>query len=185
MFKFSQEEKIVILVLVGIIGLGGIFYYFYNSKEFSLEKIDEIQEGEKLKNKSQTQGEIIVHISGAVRNPGIYKLKKDSRVFEAINAAGGYSTEADIDKINLVATIKDGEKIHIPYKVQTLSSNLININTATESELCSLPGIGPSLAKRIIEYRTSHYFSSIEEIKNVKGIGEKKFEKIKNLITVN
>lgn len=197
MFKFSQQEKYVILILVSIILIGGGIFYFYNyNQEPYIEKSDKIYSEKKTESHLPTpeEGEIIIHISGAVKNPSVYKLKSGARIFDAVNAAGGYSNEADIDKINLVANIKDGEKIHIPYKAQTqqrnlanneYSANLININTATEGELCNLPGIGPSLSKRIIEYRSTHPFSSIEEIKDVKGIGEKKFENIKNLITVN
>jgi len=135
-----------------------------------------------------------VDIEGAVRHPGVYNLKPNDRVEDALRAAGGPLPEADLSKVSksLAAKITDGERIIIPFRSSNLSSsagtgnsNLININTASLSELDSLPGIGPSTAQKIIDYREAHGgFSSIEEIMNVSGIGEAKFEKIKDLITI-
>lgn len=186
MFNFSKQEKVLILILILFI-LGGWGIYFTLNKPAVLKEKDILEKKENISNSQRTE-EIVIQVAGAVKNPGVYKFKKGTRVFEAINVAGGYSIQADIEKVNLVKVLEDGEKIFVPFKNTSSSSsgsNLININIASEEELCKLPGIGPALAKRIIEYRENKQFSSIEEIKNVKGIGEKKFEKIKNLITLN
>lgn len=133
---------------------------------------------------------IYVDVDGAVVNPGVYKLKKGSRVFEAIKKAGGLSDNADTSSLNQAKFVEDGEKITIPVSNDDMSyfdgsdSKLININTADKSKLTELSGVGDAIADRIIEYRNKTRFSSIEDIKNVKGIGDATFEKIKNQITV-
>jgi len=149
---------------------------------------------------------IVVHVSGAVSQPGVFELEQGSRVQDAIQAAGGILPDADAQALNLAAPLGDGVLVHVPLKSEEQPSmmspgisapsptgnpgstpgGLININTASQSELESLPGIGPVLAQRIIEYRQSHgAFSSTEAIIDVSGIGPGIFEKIKALITVN
>lgn len=141
--------------------------------------------------------EIYVDISGCVYNPGVYKLKSGTRLFQAIEKAGGLTLEADINSINQAEEVYDGQKILIAsknelddgtYSGQTTTesaSSKININTADLILLQNIPGVGPSTAQKIIDYRTtSGRFKSIEDIKNVSGIGEKTFEKMKEYITV-
>lgn len=141
---------------------------------------------------------LFIHVAGTVKSPGVYKLKEGSRVFDAINAAGGYALNADLNALNLATPLTDGERVYVPAlgEVPQQASSLpgrvssstskININTADAQQLESLPGIGPVFAQRIIDYRTSQgRFSNIEDIKNVSGIGKKRFEQLKDLITVN
>ncbi len=148
-------------------------------------------------------GKIVVHIEGEVEKPGVYELKKDSRVYDAIDAAGGLLKGADRRRINLAKKITDEEYIYIAnkneedlgitYRENLLmptdvieNTNLININRANIMELKELPGIGDVLAGRIIEYRDEKGgFKSIEEIKNVSGIGDKRFSDIKDKVTIN
>jgi competence protein ComEA len=154
---------------------------------------------------------LIVHVSGAVTQPGVYTLPAGSRVQDAIQAAGGFLEDADPASLNLAAMLEDGaqvialsqlpatqptlqptaatrsESIALPTRIQspTPKGQKININTATQEELESLPMIGPALAKQIIAYRTAHGpFKKIEDIVDVPGIGPKTFEVIKDLITV-
>lgn len=144
---------------------------------------------------------VAVHIGGAVRNPGLYYLDSNSRVADAIQSAGGPTADADLDAINLASRITDGSKIIVPSRMKGIedrsiidsnqssetsrSSDKININTASAKELEELPGIGNVLAERIVSFReTNGPFKSIEDIKKVSGIGEKKFESIKDLIVV-
>jgi competence protein ComEA len=145
-----------------------------------------------------TERPVIVHISGAVPRPGVYALPEGSRVQDAIAAAGGFLAEAEKTQINLAALLIDGEKLEIPFieggspvlptpgpTVVAVTTELININTASQSELEILPGIGPTTAQKIIEYREQNgEFVSIEEIINVSGIGPGLYERIKDLITV-
>ena len=151
-----------------------------------------------------TQSPIIVHITGAVKNPGVYSLPANSRVEDGINAAGGATTDADLETVNLASFLNDGDKIQIPshQENQTIamqgqsqtqiatdqanqsSDSKININTASKQELESLPGIGPATAAKIITYREENgLFATIEDIQNVSGIGPVTFNKFKDLIT--
>jgi competence protein ComEA len=145
-----------------------------------------------------TERPIVVHISGAVPRPGVYALPRSARVQDAISAAGGFLAEAEKDFINLARALEDGEKLDIPYiegaspviptpgeEIVAATTELMDINTAADFELETLPGIGPTIAQRIIEYREENGpFLSIEDIVNVPGIGPVTFERIKDLITV-
>lgn len=147
--------------------------------------------------------ELVVYVCGAVNEPGIYTLPVGSRLYEAVAMAGGFSKEADPAYHNLARDITDGERIYIlsakETKVLTTEqqvagesgmanspeSGRINLNTATAEQLMSLPGIGESKAAAILAYREKNgTFTDAEEIKNVSGIGEAMFEKIKDKITV-
>lgn len=135
--------------------------------------------------------EIAVYVVGEVVNPGVYFLSQNSRIQNAIEAAGGFTASADIVSINLAMKLADGMKIYVPpvnYGSRIASENgqvLINVNMASIAELESIPGIGPVLAKRIYEYRQKNGpFSSYEDLLNVSGIGEKTLEKIKPYIQV-
>jgi len=136
---------------------------------------------------------LVVQVSGAVVRPGVYSLPQGSRVQDAIDAAGGASTGAGLGALNLAALLQDGERVDVPLPgapppaggSTSPASGLININTATQADLESLPEIGPTLAQRILEYRQAHGpFAAIEAIQDVEGIGQGVFEKIKALITV-
>lgn len=135
---------------------------------------------------------IFVHIEGAINSPGIKEVPKGTRVFEVIDIADGECIDADLSKINLASILKDEQKIYIPYKAsisseasQSIENNFINLNTATTEELQKLEGIGPSMAQKILDYREEvGYFGAIEDIKNVSGIGESKYNKIKDNITI-
>ena len=143
---------------------------------------------------SSTSGEseeIAVYVVGEVISPGVYFLSQDSRVQNAIEAAGGFTASADIVSINLAMKLTDGMKIYVPpvsYGSRIASENgqaLINVNMASIAELESIPGIGPVLAKRIYEYRQKNGpFSSYEDLLKVSGIGAKTLEKIKPYIQV-
>ena len=161
--------------------------------------------GTNIQNKEEViDEEIIVHITGEVANEGIIKIKKDSRLADVIEEAGGTTEEADLSKVNLAYQVKDGQKIYIPnikdkeiqeyiteeagdsiIIEQKESKSKVNINTATQTELETLSGIGPSTALKIINYREENgKFKKIEDIKNVPGIGEAKFENIKEEICI-
>ena len=147
-----------------------------------------------------TEKPIVIHISGAVPRPGVYALAQGSRVQDVISAAGGFLADADKTGINLARALEDGEQLDIPYLVgvspvigtelpiatiPASSYELVNINTATQADLESLPGIGPTTAQKIIQYREQNGpFVTTQDIINVSGIGPGTYERIKDLITV-
>ncbi len=121
-------------------------------------------------------------IKGEVQNPGVYELKTGAKIKDLISAAGGTSEQADLSAISEMQEVAEGEVLVIPAAREARDKNLISINTATEEELQQLSGIGPALSARIIEYRNTSSFSCLEDLMNVKGIGEKMFEKIRDEI---
>jgi competence protein ComEA len=149
---------------------------------------------------------LLVHIAGAVKAPGVYELPPGSRLRDALQAAGGVKKGADTQHLNQAARLEDGQYLFVPYleidliipsavpqEIPVLpgrSSEInidgpVNINTATQEALETLPGVGPVIAQRIIEYRQANGpFQTIEDIQKVKGIGTKTFEKMQGLITV-
>ena len=136
---------------------------------------------------------ISVYISGQVKNIAVVELEDDGnlKLVDAVNAAGGLTDFADADAINLAAPLTNGQHVRIPTKdiflmPQNISAaDLVNINTADIEELATLKGIGSALAQRIIDYREQNgAFKSIDEIKNVRGIGDKKFAAFKDKITI-
>jgi competence protein ComEA len=140
---------------------------------------------------------IVVHITGEVNKPGVIELEEGKRIIDAIKTAGGATSKANLTQINLAYVLKDGMKIYIPNiedkNIEYITTNIgdsddkekININLANEKDLQKLPGIGTSTAKKIIKYREENgEFKNIEDIKNVKGIGESKYEEIKEKIEI-
>lgn len=208
MLDFLKQRKVIIITVVVIIGF--IFLKLYNNSEsFNSE---ELYTSEKNiiseKNTEEEEDIIVIHITGEVKKPGVVKIKQGSRIEDVISAAGGLTENGDITNVNLAYVVEDGMKIRIPSSGEenidesyisvdggkgvimseensNYSNSIININTASETELEQLPGIGPSISSRIIQYRdTNGKFKNIEDIKNVTGIGNNKYEKIKNFIKV-
>ena len=130
-----------------------------------------------------TQGSVMVtvHVSGAVIHPGVVVVRAEGRVADALAAAGGASREADLSRLNLAATIRDGDLITVPSFAavgevpQLTEPSGVDINSSTASELEQLPGVGPVLAQRIVAYRDENGpFTAIEDLLDVPGIGEAK-----------
>lgn len=172
-------------------------------EETAQEESQDHAEQQSSETRSETnQSTIYVHITGEVVSPGMYQLPGGSRVSQAIDAAGGLTEAADDRSINLARELSDGEQIIVTSKQmqsdlenqgsnsttsndQSFTTQKVNINTATKEELMTLDGVGEATAEKIIVYRQEHgSFSSIEEIKEVSGIGDKKYEAIKESITV-
>ena len=172
-----------------------------NSNKNNSKKEDEYIKEEKI-------NRIIVHITGEVRKKGVVELEEGNRIIDAINKAGGATEKADLESVNLATKVEDGMQIRIPSKEEkiTLKDEIksqnsekntkeinnkeliekIDINTATKKEFEKLPGIGDEMASRIIEYRNKNgKFSKISDLKNIKGIGDSKFNNIKEYIMVS
>ncbi|MDI6768254.1 MAG: ComEA family DNA-binding protein [Anaerolineales bacterium] len=136
---------------------------------------------------SPTLGSLMVYVTGAVATPGVYSLPEGSRVNDAVLFAGGFLPNAEQEGINLAAPLQDGQQLDIPIRSSAshVSGGRININTATVEELDTLPGIGPTTAKSIVNYRLEHGpFQFPQDIQNVPGIGPVTYDKIKDLIKV-
>ena len=131
---------------------------------------------------------LIIDLKGAIKLPNIYTVKEGTILYELINLAGGLDVNADVSNIHLAAVLTENQMIPLPYNQvnnKSQTSDLVNINTATVEELCSLPGIGTSKANSIINYRMNNgFFITINDIKKVSGIGEELFNKIKEYICV-
>ena len=138
-----------------------------------------------------TAAPLCCHVTGRVNAPGVYILSPGAEVQDAIQAAGGASVDADLEWLNLAAVVQDHQQIVVPRRstdskaLDRPSAGLVNINTADSETLQTLPGIGPALAGRIIDYRDAHGpFVALEDLLNVKGIGEVTLEKLRPLISV-
>jgi len=145
---------------------------------------------------------VVINIDGAVASPGVYTLPFQSRVMDAVKAAGGLAENASPGSVNLAAELEDGSHIYIPARNSSLESpaemvgsaiglavsgeliSMININQASLEVLIGLPGIGPVTAEKIISYREEQLFTRIEEIQKVPGIGPATYEQIKIYLTV-
>ena len=206
--NLNRKQKIIIGIaaLVVIAGIG-IYLFVKNSQYEEFDMNEVLVNAEEKEYKGDT---IIVHITGEVKEPGIIELPSEARIADAIEATGGVTEGADLDEVNLAFVLSDGQKVYIPNKnekelcgekvyitvgsgnniivqdkVEEGKKQKVNINEAKQEDFEQLPGIGPSIAQRIVEYRDQNgKFTSIDELQEVKGIGEAKFENIKEYVTI-
>ncbi|HWR62094.1 MAG TPA: helix-hairpin-helix domain-containing protein [Clostridia bacterium] len=201
--KLIAAAAVFLLVIVS----GTLYIRQDKTTEISLGEAVELKEAAPETTEAETEilpEEISVYICGSVKNPGVVKLREGARLEEAIKMVGGTVEKADLTAVNLAYKLSDEDMVYIPEvgekpaetagvaaaagsaKKGTDSHGKVNINTAGESELDTLEGIGPATAKAIIQYRDRvGAFGSIEEIKEVKGIGDAKYSSIKDSITVD
>lgn len=189
--ELSIRHKYVILCLFAI--SIGIYVIDYIRAEEETE-VDLSEYYVEESNNENISKNIIVHIDGGVVNPGVYEIDSNSRVNDVIEKAGGLRQDAITKSINLARQVNDGEKIYIYVEgeeefiveeISNESSGKVNINNATKDELTSLPGIGDATATKILEYiKKNGKFKMIEDIQNVSGIGQNKYDSIKDLIDV-
>jgi competence protein ComEA len=201
-FQLTKEQQLIAIGLIAsiVIGLAVMALRpLFNSKSTPQQLIVQ------PKGDQMPRSATMVHVCGAVRREGVYKLKPGDRILDAVALAGGAQPLADLSAVNLAETVKDGEKILIPCKqppiIETTASQTagpggqyskasssaakININTADEKALDSLPGVGPSTAKAIVEYRrTKGPFAKPEQIMEIPRFGKSKFERIKDMINI-
>ena len=212
----DKRSLIKFLSIVAILMLALVFKMHESGQnEISVEAASDNTETEQAadnqdvnESEGEGEGEVCVDIGGAVENPGVYKVKNGTRLYEVIEMAGGLRSDADTDSVNQAAVVEDGVKIIIPIylisenreeapentngkssssevKIPVNSdSNFVNINTADKEQLKTLSGIGDVIADRIIEYRSTTRFNKKEDIMSVKGIGSAIYEKIKDRIIV-
>ena len=194
--KLAITIAIGIIVIIGIIKIVDIYYEKNNTEKISMSNFIENETEDK---KGNTK--IKVYITGEVKNQGVIELEEGDRIADAIEKAGGQTEQASLKNVNLAYQLEDGQKIYIPnvndneteiiddgasgVVDDTTNQTVVNINKADETELQSLNGIGESLATSIVQYRKENgKFETIEDLKNVPGIGDSKFENIKEYIKV-
>lgn len=198
--NLTKQQQLIILGLVLMIvsGLGVMAFRHYSPGESNELLIENPSPQEAVQHSGV--GQLIVHVSGAVKREGVYKLKHGDRIIDALNLAGGATALANLSSINLAEKVKDGQRVTIPVKQilverrsgelvnrgsGTSSGGKVNLNTASEKDLCKLKGIGKSTAERIVQYRTANGpFSKIEDIVKVKRIGKSLLNKIKDEISI-
>lgn len=200
----SKKQKVIVVILIIFMCLIIGYYFINKTQKNDYSEFETIAEEKEQEEEIIEEDKIIVHITGEVENEGIIELEKGARISDAIEKAGGTTEEANIADVNLAYSLKDGQKIKIPnineedeqiikeeagediiIEGDNKKEEKININTANQTELETLSGIGPSTALKIINYKKEHgKFNNIEDIKNVPGIGESKFENIKEYICV-
>ena len=177
-----KKSLLILLALLGAVLIGATYGYYREQDSIALDAAT-TEHVEPLR-------KVTVYVSGEVKQPGLVTL-------DAVNAAGGVIETADVDHINMAAHLEDGMQVRVPMRLRDAgekgaaastgrqADGKINLNTATEKELQELPGIGPAMSARIVEYRESNgAFQSIDDIKKVRGIGASKFEKLKDRVTL-
>lgn len=188
----SRMQVMTVISLLVLLVLGGYVAYS-RSKPTAIGVVK--SRGPKEGDRSPRM--LTVHVAGAVNSPGLYRLPEGSRVDDALGKAAGPAEDAVLDDLNLAARLKDGEKVMVPRRVAVAeastatsaggqgASALVNINIADRDELEKLPGVGPSLADRIIRYREKDgQFATVDELDNVEGIGPSRMESLKDLVTI-
>ncbi|MDF2607116.1 MAG: hypothetical protein K0S34_1311 [Bacillales bacterium] len=195
--EYKVQITIIVIIILVVIGYTIINQDKENEKLIIKDSVPskKVQHEITQKNENQINSDIYIDIKGQVSKPGVYILKSNSRIQDVINLAGGFLSDAETNSVNLAQKLTDEMVIYVPKKGELVAEALptlnqsqnekLNINKADLTDFDSLPGVGPSKAKNIITYRDSKGgFKSIEELKEVNGIGESTFEKLKDLIDI-
>lgn len=189
--NFLAKTVIIILAML----LSGAVYIQLQDKDFKeaedIKYEENVMECKETEESIAENSSVFVQVCGCVNSPGVFEVSEDTRVYQLIELAGGFSIDADVDAVNQALSVTDGQQIYIPALGEPVSdsnlvtSNYININTAKVEELMELPGVGMAKAEAIVSYREENgAFEDVRDIMNVSGIKEAAFNKIKDLICV-
>jgi competence protein ComEA len=202
-YNLTKHKKLVVGITVILLIICGIVYKntVFDTQVVLVEAVGQSKETEEKQEEIIKENpNITVYVCGSVKKVTNVTLPKDSRVEDAIKLAGGVTENAELNGINMAQKLSDEDMVYVPKKGETIEAGTnntyvtpspakkgkLNINKATVDQLDTLPGVGPSIAQKIVDYRISRGgFKSIEELNNVSGIGEEKYKDIKNLITVD
>lgn len=187
-----QKRQYLLMVLIMAAILTGAYYIWQQQSHPAPVAV--LSSAPSVTTGAVTAGsDIVVYVSGFVVRPGVYKLSGELRVIDFVNAAGGFAAGANASAVNLAQKLTDGMQIHVPGNLSSTASagqtagttGKVSLSNADKKQLESLPGIGPALADRILEYRTTQGgFKSIDELKKVSGIGDAKYNSLKDKISL-
>jgi competence protein ComEA len=187
--EFSPRALKVTITLIAVVAFGTYVFSSGLSQDNTV-KISKPSEPSE-QSMSIESPKIYVHVAGSVKSPGIYQLDSGTRVYDAVLAAGGFTDKANQASVNMARALNDGEQLLVSSESTgavyegALSSTLISLNQASSSQLEDLPGVGPALAGRIVDWRTANGgFKAKEDLLNVAGIGDKLFASVKDLVTL-
>ncbi|KEK16412.1 helix-hairpin-helix domain-containing protein [Limosilactobacillus reuteri] len=201
------KYRVQVLMIVIAAVVGGYWILNKNNNDALISNTNAVltssETGSSLTSTTTMKGTVAIDIKGAVKMPGVYELKADDRVNEALKAAGGPLPNADLRQVNLAKQLTDQQMIYIPLQGETPvassstepsaannengndNSAKINLNTATKEQLCQITGIGDKKADLILQYRQEHgQFKSIDELKEINGFGEKTVAKLKDHLSI-
>jgi competence protein ComEA len=194
-----QRTAVAVLALAAVLGAGAVWARAAPRLDTPAGAAPSAQTLPRAVQGATAEGRVAVHVAGRVRRPGLVRLAAGSRVVDAVRAAGGTTPGADLDAVNLARKLVDGEQVRIPAHGQAAPAAAtpgapgatagqvagpLDLNTATAEQLDTLPGVGEVTAGRIVAYRTAHPFTSVDELLEVPGIGQRRFEQLKDLVTV-
>jgi competence protein ComEA len=187
--EFSPRALKVVITLIAVVAFGTYVLSTGFSSKPSLA-ITKTASGT-IQPKDVQSPKIYVNVAGSVKSPGIYQLDSGTRVFDAVLAAGGFTSKANQASVNMARALNDGEQLLVGSTSSeavfggAMTSTLISLNQATSSQLEELPGVGPALAGRMVDWRTANGgFKSKEDLLNITGIGDKLFAAVKDLVTL-
>lgn len=187
--EFSPRALKVTITLLAVVAFG-VYVFSSGAGQDNTMKVEKSSDSAAVSGDVQAP-KIYVHVAGSVKSPGIYQLDSGTRVYDAVLAAGGFTSKANQSSVNMARALTDGEQLVISsesggtsFQVAP-SSSLISLNQASSSQLEDLPGVGPALAGRIIDWRVANGgFKTKEDLLNVAGIGDKLFASFKDLVTL-
>ncbi|HEU4867089.1 MAG TPA: helix-hairpin-helix domain-containing protein [Actinomycetota bacterium] len=192
----ASRSELLLVVLLGlaIVGTGAVVVL--RSSDPPAPPVERVVAQPEASASPSPVKQVVVHVSGQVNKPGVYELPDGSRVQDAVAAAGGPLAESDANALNLAAVIADGQKVTVPKPGEAVTvdpassaeagapAGKVNLNLATPAQLEELPGVGPVLAERIVAHRQKGRFTSPRQLMEVSGFGPKKYEALKDQITV-
>jgi len=187
--EFSPRALKTVITLVAVVAFGTYVLSTGFSAKPNMAITKTSNGGTQEKNVQSPK--IYVHVAGSVKSPGIYQLDSGTRVFDAVLAAGGFTSKANQSSVNMARALNDGEQLLVASVTSdaifggAMTSTMISLNQATASQLEDLPGVGPALAGRMVDWRSANGgFKSKEDLLNITGIGDKLFAAVKDLVTL-
>lgn len=192
----ASRSELLLVVLLGIAIVGTGALVILRSSDPPAPPVERVAAQPEASSSPSPAKPVFVHVSGQVNKPGVYELPEGSRVQDAVAAAGGPLAESDANALNLAAVVSDGQKVTVPKPGEAVAADVgaaaeagvpggkVNLNLATPAQLEELPGVGPVLAGRIVAHRQKGRFTSPRQLMEVSGFGPKKYESLKDQITV-